>query len=246
MSKAADAYTSVINQGGTQAEAFAAAEAVFDAPWTGDTATRTSTATAKPHPAPVTAPPVQITETELTFAAMRRDGATDEQIAGALAYGGGLTRGALDTERARMQQEADARAQAEHDASPEGRRQAARAELDTQAERQRDAAGARALLERLSAEAGVTFDASALTDDEALREAGIEPAPLDRQARRVAEADARYEADPIGEIHRKNVEQFRSEYGRLDAFQRREYADAYGLDLASFDAEMQAARSDAA
>jgi hypothetical protein len=79
-----------------------------------------------------------------------------------------------------LQGRADEQARLAWEASPEGRKAAAVTALKAQAERSTLVEGARALLTTQSAEYGITPEMAAdLTDDEALRVSGIEPAERD-------------------------------------------------------------------
>lgn len=95
----------------------------------------------------------------------------------------------LEQTKKRLRDELDARVQAEYARSPQGRAEAARAALETESKRKADAEAARALLRAEKGAAWGDEFLSSLSDEDALRAAGMvegeqpKPAPQTVQLR---------------------------------------------------------------
>jgi hypothetical protein len=249
--KVDEAYTQAIASGAGEAEALAAAAAAIRARMDEydrrDTQRDAARAAGIAPAGRLSAEPVSIPDAELAVRALaRHSGVSREQAEEMLnqfpEMAGSLSQ-PIALERKKAQEEADAAAVAAHENSPEGRRAKAEAALAAKRARQKDADLARVFIEAESERAGVPFDASALSDAEALIQAGFEAQPLSGQAARVAEANARYEQDPLGTFSELTLSELKGKWPNLAPYeQQRELSDLRALGLRgvdTFEAEMQ-------
>jgi hypothetical protein len=182
------------------------------------------------------AAPVNVEERELAIRAMERQGTPRAEAERVLSNNPAITgamREAISAERQLLQADAD-QAKAEAWAkSPDGIRAAGAAALAAKEAKARDAALARAYIEEKSAAAGVIFDATTLSDEEALQQAGLTKPTLSPQAQRVADQNAEYEADPLGAFTRSTLTDLTNRWPHLSTWQREQEVEglaAIGID----------------
>jgi len=118
---------------------------------------------------------------------------------------------------------------------------AARAALAAVHQRVSDAEGARELLIAEGTADRAMVDA--MNDNEALWSAHLEDRPLSAADQAIADAEARYASDPRAEMLRSSQAELRRDWYRLSPAQRASDAEAYGLDVATVEAEMRQTRA---
>jgi len=104
-----------------------------------------------------------------------------------------------------------------------------------------DAEAARALL--IAEGTADQTMADAMNDSEAMYAAGLEDRPLSAADQKIADETARYNADPRAEMLRSSQAELRRDWYRLSPAQRASDAEAYGLDVATVEAEMRQTRA---
>jgi|GEM_PF-5660209 len=124
---------------------------------------------------------------------------------------------------------------------PKTRTELARAALAAVHARTSDAEAARALL--IAEGTADQTMADAMNDSEAMYAAGLEDRPLSAADQKIADETARYNADPRAEMLRSSQAELRRDWYRLSPAQRASDAEAYGLDVATVEAEMRQTRA---
>lgn len=253
MDTAADLFKALVASGHSPDDAQAQILAVLDGVESRAEArriARRAQSTSPDESGPPKASAVNLSDTELAIRAMVRAGSTREhaqRVLAAFPTVTGSMQAAIEAERERAQVAADEAAAEAWRNSPDGIRAEGEAALAAQAAKRREAQLARAVIEKRSHEAGIEFDASVLSDDEAIEQIGLAEPKRDPQAQRVADADARYAADPLGAFKEHTLADLRSRWSSLSVHQQQAELQGLGdmgIDASSVAAEMQGAAGD--